>query len=109
VDIPEVLKSDMVVVAGYGWPEPVNGVYPRTDLEPNHVFVLYSLPRFRAFDNYQTQYGEFIKLLAPDYDFYDTAYRCYIASENPYATEQILTLYERILYIMSNMIKLLKV
>jgi len=81
---PEVLKDDMVGVAGFAWPPKVNGVYPRSEEQFNHAFLLYKLPKFQAFDNYieDNNPADFTKNLTPDYKFYEWGYRMYIAKEN---------------------------
>lgn len=83
---PELLKEDLLNVAGYAWPKPINGVYPKPEsfLSFNHDFILFSLPMSYAFDNYydDQKEGDFIKQLAPDYTLYEYGYRVYIAQEN---------------------------
>lgn len=74
-------KEGGVVVGGYAWPQPVNGVYPKTDLPPNHSFWLYKPPKYHAFDNYLDHDGDYIKRLASDYDFMDIGYQIFISSE----------------------------
>ena len=74
-DYGELLEKDMLDVAGYAWPVEVNGVFPRSDLDPNHVFVVWSRPKYRVFDNYKDTDGDFIKFLASDYDLLDYGYR----------------------------------
>jgi len=86
----EVLSDDMVDVAGYGWPAPRNGEYPRTDRLFNHAFVLFKNPKYNAFDNYldwdvTNTYqvtDDFTKKLAPDYEFWQYGYRVIVASQN---------------------------
>ena|SRR3990167_10836873 len=77
----ELLKDDMLNVAGFAWPTPQNGVYPRIIKEPNHVWVNFMRTYF-AFDNYIDTDGDYIKHLAPDYDFYEYGYRVFINREN---------------------------
>jgi len=83
VHLAEALKDHMVGVAGHAWPTPVNGIYPRTNNQINHAFLLYSLPKYQAFDNYLDEYrqDDFTKSLAPDFAFFDYAYRVYIGSQ----------------------------
>lgn len=100
--IADALKDDMIGVAGYGWPKPVNGVFSRTEGDFNHAFLLYRLPKFQAYDNYYdyTATGvqitdDFTKNLAPDYKFYDWGYRAYISNETSLADRAIpLTMFE---------------
>jgi hypothetical protein len=67
-------------VAGYAWPTPKNGIYPRVEANPNHAFIIYDFPAWRAFDNYVVN-GDFNKDLAGDYDFMDYGYRIYLREE----------------------------
>lgn len=79
----ELLKKDLLNVAGYAWTIPVNGVYPASSYPFNHDFILFSLPRWQAFDNYIDTYdGDYIKTLASDYQFMNYGYRIIIAKEN---------------------------
>lgn len=82
VHMDESLKDDCINTGGYAWPNPVNGVYPRTNNPANHAFMVYDLPKYQAFDNYLDFDGDFIKKLAPDYDLVDFGYRVYISAEN---------------------------
>lgn len=82
VHFTEALKDDLVGVGGYAWPFPENGVYKRVNYPFNHAFVLYNLPAFQAYDNYEESPGDFTKNLAPDYAFMDYGYRVYISNEN---------------------------
>lgn len=80
-DFDKVIDEDMIVVALYAWPNPVDGVYPKTDKDENHVAVYYSTPRHLIFDNYLDTDGDFIKKLAPNYNLYMYGLRL-IISEN---------------------------
>lgn len=74
-EFPSILQRDILSVAGYAWPDPVNGEYPRVDYQPNHAFLTW-LAGFLAFDTYIDPVdGDYIKKLASNYDFYDTGYR----------------------------------
>lgn len=95
----EALKDDMVGVAGYAWPDPVNGVYPRIDAQPNHAFLLFN-SQYWAFDNYLDNDGDFIKHLASDYDFHSTAYRIYLSAEDPTATAKQVSLYQQLIKVL---------
>ena len=83
---PILLNKDLLNVAAYAWPSPVNGIYPKPEsfLPFNHDFVLFNLPMSYAYDNYldDGKQDDFIKQLAPDYTFYEYGYRIYITSEN---------------------------
>lgn len=80
-DFEAVLKTDEIDVGAFAWPAPVNGVYPRTGNTPNHAFKIFE-PKYYAFDNYyDTVDGDWIKRLAPDYDFVDYGYRVFISKE----------------------------
>ncbi len=81
----EVLKSDMLGVAGYAWPPPVKEVYPKTEgMQFNHAFLIFKHPQWQIFDNYYDDgaIGDFTKTLAPDYIFFDYGYRMYLSAEN---------------------------
>lgn len=74
---PTILKYDAIDVAGYAWPEPVNGIYPRVSYSANHAFAnLPKAPQYTIFDNYLDPVdGDFIKRLASNYDFLNYGYR----------------------------------
>ena len=74
------LETDFIDVGGYAWPIPVDGVYPRTENAPNHAFLLYK-PKYFANDSYPETEGDYIKQLAPDYNFVDYGYRIYISKQ----------------------------
>lgn len=76
----ELLKDDFLNVAGYAWPTPKNGEYPRVDKQPNHVWVNF-VRLYYAFDNYVDFDGDFIKKLASNYDFYEYGYRVFISKQ----------------------------
>jgi len=77
----------MIIDAGYAWPEPVNGVYPRVEYPPNHSFLDMNTEPYYIFDNYiDPTDGDFYKQLAPNYALYDYGYRL-IIRENPYAKD----------------------
>ena len=70
-DFPNVIKWDIIDTAGYAWPSPRNGIYPRTSYTPNHAFMYFSDPKYRIFDNYiDSVDGDFIKQLASDYNLW---------------------------------------
>jgi hypothetical protein len=72
----EANKKDMICLAGFAWPEPnKNGEYPRVSYAPNHAWMNIKDEYF-AFDNYIDAIdGDFIKVLASDYLFYEYGYR----------------------------------
>jgi len=74
-DFKEVLESDMIGMAGYAWPNPINGEYPWTDGPFNHAFLGFELPPYEIFDNYEEAPGDYIKNLASNYALYDYGYR----------------------------------
>lgn len=78
----ELYEGDMLVEAGYAWPPPVNGEYPKVDYDPNHVWIGVCRPLHTIFDNYVDVDGDFIKKLAPDYEMLAYGYRVFISSEN---------------------------
>ncbi len=80
-DFGTLLHKDLLDVAGYAWPEPVNGEYPRSDNTANHVFVLYKTPKYYAFDNYIDFNNDFSKKLSSTFDFLGYGYRLLINNE----------------------------
>lgn len=83
----EALKEDFLSVAGYAWPEPVDGVFPRVNNPVSHAFVNVNT-NIDAFDNYVP----FVKRLAKDYAFFQWGYSLAITNQNPYPDEQIALL-----------------
>lgn len=80
--LDNLLEQDYIILAGYAWPKPINGEYPKSNLPHNHVFLGLKLPRTSIFDNYiDSVDGDFIKKLKEDYSFFDYGYRLYIESE----------------------------
>lgn len=78
-DFERWIKRDLLNVAGYAWPAPMNREYPRDNRDPNHVFVAYKTPKYFIFDNYLDPVdGDFTKKLASDYDLMDYGYRIII-------------------------------
>lgn len=78
-----LFEKDMLVQAGYAWTIPINGVYPSPDNEnPNHVWLGVKKPKYVIFDNYLDTDGDYIKVLAPDYNMFDYGYRVFISAEN---------------------------
>ena len=90
--------DDLLDVAGFAWPEPTRGEYPRFEGEPNHVWVNIA-PKYYAFDNYiDSVDGDFIKKLSPYYDFYEYGYRLIITR----------TIKEQYVSILSKLVEILK-
>lgn len=108
VHFADVLKDDMLGVAGFAWPAPVNGVYPPSDGGFNHAFLIYNLPQWQIFDNYLNPVdNSFDKNLSPFYKFYDYGYRVYIAKEQlPAPPGQ--TLYEQLAALLAKIAALLQ-
>lgn len=77
-----VLETEMVGLAGHGWPQPVHGIYQRTESWLNHAFLGF-LPKYLVCDNYldENRQGDFIKELAGNYKFFEYGYRAYISKE----------------------------
>lgn len=99
-DIPKWQGEYFLVVGGFAWSIPQEGVYPPVDSRPNHAFVLYKTPKYYAFDNYiDSVDGDFIKKLDPAYKFLDYGYNVVI--RNPIQ----LSLWERILNFFSKFLK----
>lgn len=80
-ELEKRVEEDFVIVGGHAWPMPENGEYPSTGWPINHAFIIYSLPSYNIFDNYEEYTGDFIKKLAADYKFLPYAYRIYISHE----------------------------
>lgn len=82
-DFPRVAVDSFIDVAGFAWPDPVNGEYPKTSGPFNHCFVIFQLPAYYIFDNYldNGRQGDFIKRLAADYTFAEYGYRVVISSQ----------------------------
>ncbi len=79
----DVLDYDFLGVAGYAWPFPENGEYPRDDRPFNHAFCIYKRPAYNIFDNY-VEIGtkdDFTKKLASNYALFEIGYRIYVAGE----------------------------
>lgn len=81
-DFEVLLTTDLLNVAGYAWPTPVNGAYPYTNARPNHAFILFQLPMSYAFDNYYDIVdNDFIKKLEKNYLFFRYGYRVIISKQ----------------------------
>ena len=75
-DYTKLLRQDMLDVAGFAWPEPIDEEYPRVDMTPNHCFVAIKNAAYFIFDNYIDQTdGDWIKKLASDYSLLSYGYR----------------------------------
>lgn len=80
-DMLSLLRNDIVGVGGYAWESPdEKGMYQPTSAQPNHAFMLFDIPQYQAFDNYEEGRNDFIKHLAPDYKFLNYGYRVYIGA-----------------------------
>jgi hypothetical protein len=80
-DYPSFIKKVPLDTAGFAWPAPVNGIYPRTDNPFNHSFMIFPPTLYRVFDNYLDYDNDFLKTLAPNYKLLDYSYRI-ILNEN---------------------------
>lgn len=91
VSLKELLANDVVALAGYAWPRPVDGEYSADPLLPfNHCFIGYSLPMTYIFDNYYDQVdGDFIKKLVASYPLYEYGYRAYVSAQNVPTLEEV--------------------
>lgn len=78
------LAEDAVSAGVFAWPEPVNGVYPKTVGDFNHATALID-DEITSFDGYEP----YIKRLAKDYNFFPWGYSISITGQNPYPDEQI--------------------
>ena len=74
----DVQKYDMINVALFAWPNPINGVYQRVEYTLNHVVAKFKDFYHYIFDNYIEGPDDFIKQLAPDYNMYGVGYRIII-------------------------------
>jgi hypothetical protein len=84
-DYSILIDEDLLDVGGYAWtkPDATTGIYPRTDKNPNHAFVVVKSPVYTIFDNYIDKHdGDYIKLLANDYNLLDYGYRILISAEH---------------------------
>ncbi len=75
-DYPKIIKKNLIATAGYSWfPPDKDGVYQKTSMSPNHAFAIIE-PLYFIFDSYPDTFdGDFIRHLAPDYDFFKYGYR----------------------------------
>lgn len=83
-DFETVNEKEPIIVAGHAWDKPMNGVYQRSSGKKQHVWLnLY--PKWLAFDNYLDRgiKDDYIKALAPDFDFYKYGYRVFLFNEDP--------------------------
>jgi len=81
---PESLQEDFLDMALFAWPQPVNGIYPKTEGAFNHAVAGVN-GNIDVFDNYIP----FIKLIAKDYNFFPWGYSLSVTAQNPYPDEQI--------------------
>lgn len=106
----EANTQEMLIVAGYAWQKPQGGIYPRSEGKANHVWVNIR-PEYYAFDNYLDTDGDYIKHLAKDFLFYETAYRVFISAENPdvedtiWSVSALMRLVDKLKKLMSELIK----
>jgi hypothetical protein len=78
------LEVDMLSVAGKGWSNPRDGVYPREEGAFNHAFARVN-NEIDALDNYIP----YVKRLAKDFKFFEWGYSISIVGLNPYPEETI--------------------
>lgn len=70
------IPTEMVDTAGYAWPIPINGIYPKVAGAFNHCFAVCLYVLYEAFDNYINPVNNgWTKRLASDYNLMDYAYR----------------------------------
>lgn len=77
-----LIDTDMIGVAGYAWPDPINGEYPKSLANPNHAFLYFRTPRFHIFDNYEEGKDDWVKKLADDYSLMDYGYRVFVDEQH---------------------------
>ena len=75
-------NSDGLICALFAWEAPVNGIYQRNDLDPNHsVYRFVKKINHFIFDNYEESPSDFIKELVQEFNFMDYAYRLYFTAQ----------------------------
>jgi hypothetical protein len=95
IHLADVLKDDMIGVAGYAWNQPdAQNIYHSDSASFNHAFLIYNLPKYQIFDNYQEAPGDYTKNLAPDYKLYEYGYRIYLSAEK--STLPALSIYDQL-------------
>jgi hypothetical protein len=94
-DFHRHLSGDLLDVAGFGWPVPVNGIYPRTDNAFNHAFACVN-NSIDALDGYEPHN----KKLAYDYVFFDWGYTFSITRQTPNPTEEVISLYQKLIKVL---------
>lgn len=105
-DYATLLEEDMLIVAGYAWPKPKKGEYPRTDEKPNHAFMTIRTPQYFIFDNYEENRGDFIKKLAKDYDLLDYGYRLYISAAPANKESTIVSLMKQAVSLLTELLSI---
>ena len=97
-DYAQLLEEDLINVAGYAWIQSADGEYHSVPYQPNHAFMLYTLPAYYAFDNYEEGANDFIKKLSTGYSFLPYGYRVIISSEeiNPVKKNWLKRLLEKL-------------
>lgn len=80
----KALEEDFVSAGVFAWPNPINGVYPRTAGNFTHATALVT-PVIHSFDGYKP----YLKVLAKDYNFFSWGYSVSITGQNPYPDEVI--------------------
>lgn len=110
-NVGQMLDRDVLDLSGFAWPEPINGEYPRTEEEANHIFMGLKNPPTYIFDNYldRSIAGDFIKKLTSNYLFH-SAYRI-IISENMTPVERLTLMaqiYQRLIEITQQLIEAYK-
>lgn len=84
------LNESDACTAGYAWPEPVDGEYPRVEYPLNHAFWKFKNPQHYIFDNYVDSVdGDFIKKLNANYKLFDYGYRVFFTAINEIPEEKL--------------------
>lgn len=106
----ELLHIDLLNVAGYAWTNPLNNEYPKTDLPPNHAFMIYKTPMSYAYDNYEEAPNDWIKKLAKSYNFYKHGYRIFLSNRPQQITimQKILDFLKKILGLDQQIIEIIE-
>lgn len=96
IEFKKTLVKDSLIVAGYAWPDEVDGIYPPVPYPANHCFVLVRSPFYEAFDNYIDESGTFYKTLSPEYSFQEYGYRAVITKASVPSSNWLTDLFRSI-------------
>ncbi len=97
------LSNDLLDVATHGWSAPVNGIYPPTNDPFNHATALVN-NRIDALDNYDP----YDKKLDYNYKFFDWGYTFSITRQTPNPEQEVISLYQRLLKVLQQILDKLR-